>query len=370
MISHDGTTRVPFSACRFCSLQFALLVCLSLPLHAAQPWREVNVPAVADAAASFAQPPKEYSAIFWAIWGGPQTKERILANIERVYTNGGGVFMINNSRNVQPKYLSPEYMDLVKFVVVECKKRGMKVWIEGDCGYPDGFAGGLISRDYPQLGMQGIVADAHCTVAAGQTLDIPLPPDTLGIVARPRPDAESTADAPAGKPFPLPAAGIFKYSVPRGGAGELVVQLPNADVRYNLTVGEPFSIQVPPDTKSVVLVAGGGRGLGGRGGGGEGAMEDVPASTVVPLPADGHLKWTAPAGAGSWEVAFIRHAYRTSPTRNDNGEDGGVTKDTLYTLIDFLDPAATDTYLKVIYETYEKVVGDEFGKTVLGFRGD
>ena len=348
---------------------FLLLACLSLPLYAAQPWREVTMPTVAEAAASFAKPPKEYSAIYWAIWGGPQTKERILANIERVYTNGGGVFMINNSRNVQPKYLSPEYMELVKFVVAECKQRGMKVWIEGDCGYPDGFAGGLISEKYPQLGMQAIVADAHCTVAGGQTLDIPLPSDTLGIVAHPRPDADSTADAPVGKQFPLPPDGIFKYTVPRGGAGELTVQLPNAVVRYNLTVGEPFSTQVPSDTKGIVLVAGGGgRGLGGRGG--EGAMEDAAASIVVPLPADGHLKWTAPAGSGSWEVAFIRHAYRTSPTRNDNGDDGGVTKDTLYTLIDYLDPKATDTYLKVIYEAYEKVVGDEFGKTVLGFRGD
>ena len=26
--------------------------------------------------------------------------------------------------------------------------------------------------------------------------------------------------------------------------------------------------------------------------------------------------------------------------------------------------------IKLIYETYEKAVGDEFGKTVLGFRGD
>jgi hypothetical protein len=42
-------------------------------------------------------------------------------------------------------------MDVVKTVVQECKKRGMKVWIEGDCGYPDGFAGGLISKDYPWL---------------------------------------------------------------------------------------------------------------------------------------------------------------------------------------------------------------------------
>ena len=91
---------------------------------------------------------------------------------------------------------------------------------------------------------------------------------------------------------------------------------------------------------------------------------------MVPLPADGHLKWTAPAGTGAWELTFIRHAYRTSPTRNDNGIDGGATKDSLYTLIDFLDPAATDTYLKLIYGAYEKVVGDEFGKTVLGFRAD
>ena len=104
-------------------------------------------------------------------------------------------------------------------------------------------------------------------------------------------------------------------------------------MRYNLEVGEPFSIQLPPDTKSIVLFA---RGRGERGGGGE--EENLPASTVVPLPADGHLKWTAPAGTGSWEITFIRHAYRTSPTRNDNGEDGGVTKDTLYSLIDYLDP--------------------------------
>ena len=42
----------------------------------------------------------------------------------------------------------------------------------------------------------------------------------------------------------------------------------------------------------------------------------------------------------------------------------------MYTLIDYLDPAATDTYLRVIYGAYEKVMGDEFGKTILGFRAD
>jgi hypothetical protein len=91
---------------------------------------------------------------------------------------------------------------------------------------------------------------------------------------------------------------------------------------------------------------------------------------VVPLPTDGHLKWTAPAGATPWEVTFIRHIYRSSPTRNDNGIDGGATKDSLYTLIDYLDPEATKVFIKLIHETYEKAVGDEFGKTIMGFRGD
>ena len=68
------------------------------------------MPTLADTAAAFPQPPKDYSAIHWAIWGGPQSKERIIADIDKIYTNGGGVYMINNSRGVQPDYLSPAYL--------------------------------------------------------------------------------------------------------------------------------------------------------------------------------------------------------------------------------------------------------------------
>jgi len=159
--------------------RWILLLSLPVSLEAAQPWQEVTQPSVAEAAAAFPKPPREYGAISWAIWGGQQTKEGILADIERVDANGAGVYMIDNSGGLQPKYFTPEYLDLVKFAVDECKKRGIKVWIEGDAGYPDGFAGGMISKDYPQLGMQGIVADAHYSVAAGQTLSIPVPPDII-----------------------------------------------------------------------------------------------------------------------------------------------------------------------------------------------
>jgi hypothetical protein len=73
-----------------------------LTLYGDQPYREITMPTVAEATALFAQPQKEYSAIHWAIWGGQQSKERIISDIEKIYENGGGVYMINNSRGVKP----------------------------------------------------------------------------------------------------------------------------------------------------------------------------------------------------------------------------------------------------------------------------
>jgi len=55
--------------------------------------------------------------------GFPPPKERILADIERVAANGGSGYMINSGGR-SPKYLSPEYLELWKFAVDECKKHG------------------------------------------------------------------------------------------------------------------------------------------------------------------------------------------------------------------------------------------------------
>src|SRR5471032_1072644 len=188
------------------------------PVRAAQPWQEVTMPTVAEAAASFANPPKEYGAIHWAT-GFPPPKKRILSDIAHLDANGGSVYMINSGgRSV--KYLSPEYFDLMKVAVDDLKSRGMKMWIDGDDGYPDGLAGGMISKLYPQLGMQGIVADARYTVEAGQTLDIALPVDTLGIYANLRPAAVTprTADTPTPAAAPTePARGATVPGTTRAG---------------------------------------------------------------------------------------------------------------------------------------------------------
>jgi hypothetical protein len=262
---------------------FLASACLTLSLNAAQlqAWRTITMPTVDEAAAAFPAPPPEYGAIHWAIWGGQQTKESVLADIERMQANGAHVIMLNCSRGMKPKFFSPEYMDLVKFTVMECKKRGMKVWIEDDAGYPSGFAGGIISRNHPELGMQALVADTRISVAAGQTLTSSLPSDTVGALA---------------------------------------------------------------------------------------FLRQTGETRVLSLPADGQLRWTAPSG--NWEIVLVRHVYRSSPTRYTNREDGTNDKDSLYSLIDYLNPEATRVYLKAIHEAYEGLLGEEFGKTVLGFRGD
>ncbi len=82
--------------------------------------------------------------------------------------------------------------------------------------------------------------------------------------------------------------------------------------------------------------------------------------------ADGRLRWTAPPG--TWTVFLVTHDFRTSPTRSDTNPKR--VKDGSQSLEDYLDPAATAAYLHSTHEAYRQAVGEEFGKTILGFRGD
>ena len=68
---------------------------------------------------------------------------------------------------MSPKHLSPEHLALTKFAVEEAARRGMKVWFADEGSYPSGFAGVKIATDYPQLRMQGLVADIRIVVAPG-----------------------------------------------------------------------------------------------------------------------------------------------------------------------------------------------------------
>jgi len=161
----------------------ALAGLLAAVLPAQRPWQEITVPSAAEAAANFKLPPHEYGVIQpFASWNGPDARAKMVQDLDRLAANG--VFVVNMSPGRgEPKYLSPEHVDQVRFAIHEAAKRGMRLWIQDESDYPSGFAGGNISRLYPQLGMQGIVADIRVHVVPGQTLTMPVPPDTLAIMA-------------------------------------------------------------------------------------------------------------------------------------------------------------------------------------------
>jgi hypothetical protein len=272
------------------------------PAQAQRPWQQVTVPSTAEVAANFMSPPREYGAIQqFQSWNGTDPAEvraRISRDLDQL--SAAGIYIINLSpgrrdmAHGEPAYLSPGHMDEVKYTVAELAKRNMRMWIQDESDYPSGFAGGYITERYPQLGMQDITADITVHVAPGQTLQMPVPADTLAIWAT---ETDQTGTIKQVIPIPVPADMQLKYLTPAEGT------TPN-EPRY------------------------------------------------------------------TWQVQFLRHVYLSSPTRNFNRADGTRAKDATYTIIDYLDPKATDAFLHTVHETYYNAVGDQFGKIVLGTFGD
>ena len=64
----------------------------------------------------------------------------------------------------------------------------------------------------------------------------------------------------------------------------------------------------------------------------------------------------------------VKPEFRTPATRYIHTP--GFRKDTTCSLFDALNPVATADFLKDVHEQYRRCIGDEFGRTVLGFMGD
>jgi hypothetical protein len=112
--------------------------------------------------------------------------------------------------------------------------------------------------------------------------------------------------------------------------------------------GEPVKATLGPATVAVAAING-----------------DDGGTVSVPV-ANNAISWTAPSG--HWTVMVVEHQFKTSPTRSDTNPKR--VKDGTQSLEDYLDPAATMQYLAFTHEQYKKAVSDEFGRTIMGFRGD
>jgi hypothetical protein len=128
------------------------------------------------------------------------------------------------------------------------------------------------------------------------------------------------------------------------------LRMQGLDVAERIVVapGETVSRQLPAEVVSAV------------------AVERASGASQVLDIRSGGLRWTAPEG--EWEVWLVDHQFRTSVTRAVSNPTRG--KDAANSLCDYLNPAATRQFVAFTHEQYAAHLSDEFGHTVLGFRGD
>jgi len=96
------------------------------------------------------------------------------------------------------------------------------------------------------------------------------------------------------------------------------------------------------------------------------AINLADSSSKIIDVSSGNLNWQAVPG--KWQILLVQHKFKTAVTRAVNNPRGG--KDTTNALCDYLNPVAVQQFLDFTHEQYKKYIGAEFGKTVLGFRGD
>ena len=121
-----------------------------------------------------------------------------------------------------------------------------------------------------------------------------------------------------------------------------------APQRVNVTAGQQYSARVPAGTICVLAV-----------------NRDTGKAQVLDS-SSGSVNWTVPAG--NWEIDMPRSQFRSGPTRSANNSNGA--KNNEHSLMDFLNPEADKLFAQWTFDAYKQAIGDEMGKTVLGFRGD
>jgi hypothetical protein len=285
---------------------------------AARPWQQIVVPSTREVAANFKAPPREYGAIQpFQSWNGANAGQRLPG---------------------------------IPYDAAEVRAR--------------------IVRDLDRLSANGVfminlspgrrAPGEPAYLSAGHMDQVKF---TVAELAKRnmRMWVQDESDYPSGF-----AGGYISERYPQLGMQDIV-----ADITVHAAPGQTLTMPVPPGTLAIWATE------SARTRPGDTVEGAIKAVIDIPVPADHQLKYLVPAEGSTpnepnynWQVTFMRHIYLSSPTRNFNRADGTRAKDATYTIIDYLDPKATDAFLHTVHETYYNAVGDQFGKTVMGFFGD
>ena len=109
---------------------------------------------------TFLRPPVKYRPhAFWMI-NDTLDERRLIEQFDALMNGGmGGVVLHAEERLPTDSYLSEQWFDAVASLLKRARKRGARIMIHDEHGWPSGKAGGRIPRDYPDLGMAYLVME-------------------------------------------------------------------------------------------------------------------------------------------------------------------------------------------------------------------
>ena len=112
-------------------------------------------------AAKFQNPSREHAVAFAWSWNDVVTEEGIVARLKDMQKAGiGAVYVLPEPKefrpvtmktNMQPEYLTDEFMNMMHFFVQTAEKMGFQVWLYDEGGWPSGSACTQIVKKRPDL---------------------------------------------------------------------------------------------------------------------------------------------------------------------------------------------------------------------------
>ena len=106
----------------------------------------------------WADPPSIYrSAPFWS-WNERLDPRRLARQIEQMHLAGMGGFFMHSRYGLKTAYLSEEWFECVSACNDKARELGMKSYLYDEDRWPSGTAGGLVTRNRPEMALHLLVA--------------------------------------------------------------------------------------------------------------------------------------------------------------------------------------------------------------------
>lgn len=161
----------------------AMSAAAAQPTVEMRPWQRVQMLTAAQAQAVWRNPPSEYGPEPYYGMNGPVTLQSLAHDLDVMKSLGFQAVAAQAGGGMSATYLTPAYFAFFKRFAEEARKRGMKVWIVDDIGYPSGFAGGLFAKENHDLSMQALTLGQPILVHSGATINQAAGPDAVAADA-------------------------------------------------------------------------------------------------------------------------------------------------------------------------------------------